>query len=167
MKILIKNNCEEILKSLIMDYWRMEGMYFMNSLDVLSKKYLVKKYEIEEIIATYSVFQISLPCIECHKIKRINITNRMEFRTTLVCRVCKIKKKQELFQQRKVNKNLKETVDNKMKETVILDTLHLVDDKMNPSVNPYKMNEWTGFLRNDFQVNFFTNYYCDLYLKRV
>jgi hypothetical protein len=125
MKILIKNNCEDILKSLIMDYWRMEGLYFMNSLEVLSKKYLVKKYEIEELVANYSVLQLSLPCIECHKIKRINITNRLEFRTTLVCRVCKIKKKQEMFQRRKVEKNLKDAVKDDMNEPEIVDSLQI------------------------------------------
>ena len=125
MKILIKNNSEDILKSLIIDYWRMDGLYFINSLEVLSKKYLVKKYEIEDLISTYSVLELSLPCIECHKIKRINITNRFEFRTTLVCRVCKIKKKQEMFQKRKVEKNLKDAVKDDMKETVIIDSLQI------------------------------------------
>jgi hypothetical protein len=104
MKILIKNNCEEILKSLIIDYWRMEELYFMNTLEALSKKYLVEKCEIEDLISTYSMLELSIPCIECHKIKRIRITNRLEFITTLVCRVCKIKKKHDLSQQRKIEK---------------------------------------------------------------
>jgi len=104
MKILIKNNCEEILKSLIIEYWRMEELYFMNTLEALSKKYLVKKCEIEDLISTYSMLELSIPCIECHKIKRIRITNRLEFITTLVCRVCKIKKKHDLSQQRKIEK---------------------------------------------------------------
>ena len=164
MKILIKNDCADILKSLIIDYWRMEGLYFMNSWEVLSKKYLVKKYEIEELVASYSVLQLSLPCIECHKIKRINITNRLEFRTTLVCRVCKIKKKQEMFQKRKVEKNLKDAVKDDMDEPIIVDLLQIEDDKFTKMINPYKNNHRFGFVQNDFQVNCF-NYNCDLFLK--
>lgn len=162
MKILIKNSCDEILKSLIMDYWRMDGLYFKNSLEVLSKKYLVKKYEIEDLVKTYSVLQLSLPCIECHKIKRINITNRLEFRTTLVCRVCKIKKKQELFQKRKVDKSLKDTIKKDLDESKIVDTLDKVVLTPLRGINPYKKNKFVGFLSNDFQTNFFTKYYMDL-----
>jgi hypothetical protein len=69
------------------------------------------------------MLELSIPCIECHKIKRISITNRLEFRTTLVCRVCKIKKKQEMFQKRKVEKNLKDAVKNDINEVAILDLL--------------------------------------------
>jgi hypothetical protein len=70
-----------------------------------------------------------------------------------------------MFQNRKVEKNIKDAVIDDMNEPVILDLLQVEDDEFTKAINHQKKNDCIGFFRNDFQVNYFTKYKGDLYLK--
>ncbi|WP_396154106.1 hypothetical protein [Flavobacterium sp.] len=95
IKVFIKENTDIIISSLILDYWRIETNGFLFTLDMLSKKYLIKMEDLKLTVSKYSTLQIRLPCQNCKKNKQIQITNRNEFKTSIICRVCKLKQRKK------------------------------------------------------------------------
>jgi len=96
VKVLIKEDCDIITTSLILDYWERDATSFRYSLDILSKKYVMKSKYIQEVVSKFSTLQIRIPCFYCQKLKQLQIANRIDFKSKLVCRVCKLKLKQKV-----------------------------------------------------------------------